>query len=183
MRKRLHAYRGMAVPADFICDQFVIPSESMMPTLLPGDRILVNKLLAGSRIYSKLEFRQGVPLRSFRIPGLRGVHVNDVVVFNAPHGYDRDRIEFRINYVYAKRCVGTPGDSIAIRNGYFAIIATRGLSAMPENRDGWLRCRIRRYRPMYCAPSLSMTGATGGRSKIWDLYIFPVPATGSNSTH
>lgn len=32
----------------FICDQFVIPSESMMPTLLPGDRILVNKLLAGS---------------------------------------------------------------------------------------------------------------------------------------
>ena len=103
----------------FICDQFVVPSESMMPTLLPGDRILVNKLLAGSRIYSKLEFRQGVPLRSFRIPGLRGVHVNDVVVFNAPHGYDRDRIEFRINYVYAKRCVGTPGDSIAIRNGYF----------------------------------------------------------------
>ena len=90
-----------------------------MPALLPGDRILVNKLLAGIRIYSKLEFRQDVPLRSFRMPGLRGVRVNDVVVFNAPHGYDRDRIEFRINYVYAKRCVGMPGDSIAIRNGYF----------------------------------------------------------------
>ena len=75
------------------------------------------------------------------------------------------------------------GGALPSGTGIFAIIATRGLSAMPENRDGWLRCRIRRYRPMYCAPSLSMTGATGGRSKIWDLYIFPVPATGSNSTH
>ena len=119
MRKRPHAFRGWLFLRIFICDQFVVPSESMMPTLLPGDRILVNKLLAGSRIYSKLEFRQGVPPAFVPIPGLRGVHVNDVVVFNAPHGYDRDRIEFRINYVYAKRCVGTPGDSIAIRNGYF----------------------------------------------------------------
>lgn len=166
----------------FICDQFVVPSESMMPTLLPGDRILVNKLLAGSRIYSKLEFRQGVPLRSFRIPGLRGVHVNDVVVFNAPHGYDRDRIEFRINYVYAKRCVGTPGDSIAIRNGYFCNNRYKGIIG-DAGEQGRLAAMPGRYRPMYCAPSLSMTGATGGRSKIWDLYIFPVPATGSNSTH
>ena len=112
-------FAGWLLVRIFCCDQFVVPSESMMPALLPGDRILVNKLLAGSRIYSKLEFRQDVPLRSFRMPGLRGVRVNDVVVFNAPHGYDRDRIEFRINYVYAKRCVGMPGDSIAIRNGYF----------------------------------------------------------------
>ena len=90
-------FAGWLLVRIFCCDQFVVPSESMMPALLPGDRILVNKLLAGSRIYSKLEFRQDVPLRSFRMPGLRGVRVNDVVVFNAPHGYDRDRIEFRIN--------------------------------------------------------------------------------------
>ena len=90
-------FAGWLLVRIFCCDQFVVPSESMMPALLPGDRILVNKLLAGSRIYSKLEFRQDVPLRSFRMPGLRGVRVNDVVVFKAPHGYDRDRIEFRIN--------------------------------------------------------------------------------------
>lgn len=102
----------------FVCDQFVVPSESMLPTLIPGDRILVNKLIAGARIYRSFDFAEGAPLRSFRLPGLRKVRVNDVVVFNVPHGYDRDRIEFRINYVYAKRCVGTPGDSVSIRNGY-----------------------------------------------------------------
>lgn len=177
-------FAGWLLLRIFICDQFVVPSESMMPTLLPGDRILVNKLLAGSRIYSKLEFRQGVRSVRSAYPASEGCMSMTWWSSMPRTGYDRDRIEFRINYVYAKRCVGTPGDSIAHPEpGIFAIIATRGLSAMPENRDGWLRCRIRRYRPMYCAPSLSMTGATGGRSKIWDLYIFPVPATGSNSTH
>lgn len=103
----------------FICDQFVVPSESMYPTLIVGDRILVNKLIVGARIYKKFEFARDVPLRSFRMPGLRRVRVNDVVVFNAPRGYDRGRIEFRINYVYTKRCVGTPGDTVSVRNGRF----------------------------------------------------------------
>lgn len=103
----------------FVCDQFVVPSDSMLPTLMAGDRILVNKLVAGPRIYKRIEFAKDVPLRAFRIPGLRRVRVNDVVVFNAPRGYDREFIEFRINYVYAKRCIGTPGDSVSVREGYF----------------------------------------------------------------
>lgn len=65
-------FAGWLLVRIFCCDQFVVPSESMMPALLPGDRILVNKLLAGSRIYSKLEFRQDVPLRSFRMPASEG---------------------------------------------------------------------------------------------------------------
>lgn len=43
-------FAGWLLVRIFCCDQFVVPSESMMPALLPGDRILVNKLLAGSRI-------------------------------------------------------------------------------------------------------------------------------------
>ena len=101
------------------CDQFVVPSESMLPTLAPGDRILVNKLIVGARIYKKFDFSEGAALHSFRLPGFRKVRVNDIVVFNVPQGYDRDKIEFRINYVYAKRCIGTPGDSVSIRNGRF----------------------------------------------------------------
>lgn len=101
------------------CDQFVVPSESMFPTLAPGDRILVNKLIVGARIYKKFDFSEGAALHSFRLPGFRKVRVNDIVVFNVPQGYDRDKIEFRINYVYAKRCIGTPGDSVSIRNGRF----------------------------------------------------------------
>lgn len=45
-------FAGWLLVRIFCCDQFVVPSESMMPALLPGDRILVNKLLAGSRIYA-----------------------------------------------------------------------------------------------------------------------------------
>ena len=32
-------------------DYFTIPSDSMYPTLKPGDKIIVNKLLMGARIY------------------------------------------------------------------------------------------------------------------------------------
>ena len=101
------------------CDQFIVPTESMITTLAPGDRILVNKLIVGARIYKKFDFSEGAALHSFRLPGFRKVRVNDIVVFNVPQGYDRDKIEFRINYVYAKRCIGTPGDSVSIRNGRF----------------------------------------------------------------
>lgn len=110
---------GLLFVRAFVCDQFVIPSSSMEPTLIPGDRILVNKLIAGARIYKLLDFGEDIPLESFRTPGLRRVRVNDILVFNAPHGYERGRIEFKINYVYAKRCIGTPGDSIRITDGRF----------------------------------------------------------------
>ena len=74
---------GWALLRIFVCDQFVVPSESMSPTLIAGDRILANKLVAGARIYKKIEFGKDIPLRSFRMPGLREVRPNDVVIFNA----------------------------------------------------------------------------------------------------
>lgn len=110
---------GWSLLRIFVCDRFVVPSDSMSPTLIAGDRILVEKLTAGARIYKSLDFGAGRPLRSFRVPGFGAVRVNDVVVFNVPRGYDRGAIEFRINYVYAKRCVGTPGDSVSVRAGFF----------------------------------------------------------------
>lgn len=110
---------GLLVTRIFVCDQFIVPSESMVPTLLPGDRILVNKFIAGARLYRRIEFGEGIPITSIRTPGLRRVHPNDIVVFNAPHGYEHGHIEFRINYVFAKRCIGTPGDTICIVNSRF----------------------------------------------------------------
>ena len=98
----------------FVCDQFVVPSDSMLPTLIPGDRILVNKLIFGGRIYKNYNFNDTVKMQSFRMPRLRIIRPNDIVVFNAPNGYHRNKIEFKINYVYAKRCLGTPGDTIQI---------------------------------------------------------------------
>lgn len=102
-----------------VCDQFIVPSKSMIPTLIPSDRILANKLIFGARIYKNYDFSEGQPLESWRMPRLRKIRPNDVLVFNIPRGYDRDKIEFKINYVFAKRCVGTPGDTIRIEKGFY----------------------------------------------------------------
>lgn len=102
----------------FIAERFKIPTMSMSPTLNPGDHIWVNKLLFGARIYTDFNFEDHAPLKCFRMPGIREIKPNDIVVFNYPFGYDDwYRIEFKINYVYCKRVAGTPGDSIAIEYG------------------------------------------------------------------
>lgn len=101
-----------------VAERFVIPSASMSPTLNPGDRVWVNKLLFGPRIYTSLDFSRGEPLKSFRLPGIRKIRPGDIVIFNFPLGYnDWSRIEFRINYVYCKRVAGCPGDVISIVEG------------------------------------------------------------------
>lgn len=101
----------------FVADRFVIPTASMSPTLIPGDRIVVNKTLYGARIYKDYDFEDGMELKSFRVKGLRKIRRNDVLVFNFP--VNGGRIGFKINYVYAKRCIGLPGDSIRVRDGFY----------------------------------------------------------------
>lgn len=102
----------------FLFDQFITPTESMRPTLLPGDRVIVDKTIAGARIYSDFNFEtEGIELKSWRTRGRREIARNDILVFNFPH-HD-GKISFVINNVYAKRCVAIPGDSISIVNGYF----------------------------------------------------------------
>jgi signal peptidase I len=101
-----------------VSDKFTVPTESMSPTLIPGDRVVVNKLIFGARIYKNYDFSEGQPLVSWRMPGLRRIRPNDVLVFNYPRGYGRG-IEFKINYVYAKRCVGAPGDTVSVVRGFY----------------------------------------------------------------
>lgn len=112
------SYALLLLTRVFLFDQFITPTESMMPTLMPGDRIIVNKTLAGSRIYSDFDFKkEGGELKSWRTRGSRKVMPNDIVVFNFPH--HGGKINFVINNVYAKRCIGIPGDSISIADGFF----------------------------------------------------------------
>ena len=153
----------------FLFDQFVIPTESMTPTLLPGDRVIVDKTIVGARLYSDFDFDpKGGELRSWRVRGMRQMKRNDIVVFNFPH--HEGRINFIINNVYAKRCVALPGDTISIEEGYYrnnnhkgvlglenaqnalhemtdSMIWRQALYAMPF--DGHLPWTIRNMGPLY----------------------------------
>jgi len=72
----------------------------------------------GARIYTDFHFsKDGTELKSFRTKGFRSIKHNDIVAFNMPN---KDwQIKFVINYVFCKRCIALPGDSISIINGVY----------------------------------------------------------------
>ena len=88
----------------------------MVPTIVPGDKIWVNKVIFGARVYKNLDFLDGDSLQTFRVKGWRKIKRGDVVVFNAPiQKSGPDSIAFKIDYVYVKRCAGLPGDTVMIQ--------------------------------------------------------------------
>ena len=132
---------------------FSIPSESMLPRLMIGDYLFVEKWPYG---YSRYSFPGSLPLFSGRIMGAlpsRG----DVVVFKAPPMNRTD---------YIKRVIGLPGDTVQMRGGQVFLNGR----AIPKKRivdfvapvtanspcfgsefseaatDGSTQCRYPRYR-------------------------------------
>lgn len=101
-----------------VTDYFLIPTSSMIPTLCPGDKVFVNKLVIGARLYTNFNFNTtSVELEAWRLKGLRTVEHNDIVVFNLP--YHAGKINFVINKVFCKRVIAIPGDSIYTENGFY----------------------------------------------------------------
>lgn len=96
---------------------FKVPTGSMEPTILPGDYILVNKWLTGGRIFDVWEAAEGKEVEIHRLPGIRSIKRNDVVVFNDPYYRSKDSISMDIKRYYVKRCVALPGDTFEIRRG------------------------------------------------------------------
>lgn len=105
----------------FCLTSFKIPSDSMKPTLIPGDKILVDKLAFGARLFNVSAMLDGKDAPIYRVPGLGSIKRNDVLVFNFPYPKKWSRIDFDVMLYYVKRCVGLPGDSIAIDNGFYRI--------------------------------------------------------------
>ena len=96
---------------------FKVPTGSMEPTILPGDYILVNKWLVGARIFDVWESAEGKEVDISRLPGIRNIKRNDVLVFNDPYYRSSDSISMDIKRYYVKRCVALPGDTFEIRQG------------------------------------------------------------------
>ncbi len=100
----------------FLIESFRIPSESMLPTLMPGDRVAVNKMCYGTRLFSpfKSEIR---PNNIIRLPGYSSIRRGDVIVFNAlQQNPFWSELSFVKNRFVIKRCMGLPGDSLQIIN-------------------------------------------------------------------
>ena len=105
----------------FLFSSFKIPSNSMEPGLIAGDYVLVNKLIPGARLFNVFASLRGEQVQIVRLPGLREIRRNDVVVFNYPYPNNLDRIEMHMMKYYIKRCLGLPGDSLSIVNGYYRV--------------------------------------------------------------
>jgi signal peptidase I len=81
----------------FLYEPFKIPSTSMVPTLLVGDLILVNKFTYGVRL----------PVINKKIIEVGNPQRGDVMVFKYPKDMTQD---------YIKRVIGVPGDKITYEN-------------------------------------------------------------------
>jgi signal peptidase I len=96
----------------FLFEPFKIPSGSMIPTLLVGDLILVNKFTYGVRL----------PVINTKVTEGTAPQRGDVMVFRYPPRPSLD---------YIKRVVGVPGDEVAYLNKRLTVngqpVATQAL--------------------------------------------------------
>ncbi|HWZ47206.1 MAG TPA: signal peptidase I [Herbaspirillum sp.] len=101
----------------FLYEPFKIPSSSMVPTLMVGDLILVNKFDYGIRL----------PIINKKIIEIGSPQRGDVMVFRFPKDESQD---------YIKRVVGVPGDKIVYKNKKLTINGrTLSYQALPDFLD------------------------------------------------
>ena len=99
----------------FLVEAYRIPSGSMIPTLLVGDWLFVNKAIYGAH----------VPFSHASLPAYRDPRRGDVVVFVSPFQADEDSLGHDPTPTLVKRLVGTPGDTLYMRN---AILYVNGIA-------------------------------------------------------
>jgi signal peptidase I len=124
----------------FLFEPFRIPSDSMMPTLLDGDFIFVNKYIYGLRL----------PVVNHKIVSISEPKRGDVVVFRKP-------TDPSTNYI--KRLVGLPGDHIVVSekrvyvNGVEQPVRLEGtfgpMNATPLARVGFEKLGEVEHRTLY----------------------------------
>ena len=113
----------------FLFEPFRIPSDSMMPTLLDGDFIFVNKYAYGLRL----------PVINYKVVPIAEPKRGDVIVFRLPSDPSTN---------YIKRLVGLPGDHITVRerqvfvNGKLMPVTVNGRYEGPRNTGAQADARL-----------------------------------------
>jgi len=91
----------IALARGSFADHYVVPTGSMEPNLMPGDRVLVDKTAYGWRLpYTRIE-----------LGGNAAPRAGDVVIFDSPE--DGTRL--------VKRVVAVAGDRVAVRDGHLVV--------------------------------------------------------------
>lgn len=134
----------------YFMQPYTIPTSSLEKSLLVGDFLFVSKFHYGARtpmtVIAAPMVHDSLPLMKaksylkkphlpyFRLPGFEKIKRNEIVVFNWPVDtvrFFRDHSNIHIDKPidkksnYVKRCVGIPGDSLEIREGYIYINGER----------------------------------------------------------
>jgi signal peptidase I len=172
----------------YFMQPFTIPTSSLEKTLLVGDFLLVSKYHYGARtpmtsvalpmvhdtipVVKSKSYLTKPQYPYFRLPGFQKIKRNEIVVFNWPvdtvnafqqYGdgkYYYKPIDKKSNYV--KRCVGLPGDSLEVRDGYVYINGKQ--NELPERAKLQFGYAFRTSRPLN--PSYAKE-----QYNISDLYI------------
>ena len=126
LKTLLYAFVIAIIIRSLFIQPFYIPSSSMEPTLLVGDRLFVTKYSYG---YSNHSFPFSPPILKSRIM-FTGPERGDVVVFKTPADNRTD---------YIKRLIGLPGDRIQFINSNLYI----------DNSE-ILKSRISKNDKIYC---------------------------------
>ncbi|MDX1593070.1 MAG: signal peptidase I [Gammaproteobacteria bacterium] len=112
---------AVLVLRSFVVEPFRIPSGSMLPTLLVGDFILVNKYAYGLRL----------PVVNTRVVDVGSPKRGEVAVFRYPRDPSVD---------YIKRVVGLPGDRVTYVDKTLYINGER-VERVPDGTSDLARCR------------------------------------------
>ena len=163
----------------YFIQPYVIPTGSLEKTLRIGDFLFVSKFHYGARTPMTTvaapmvhDTIPGLGIRSylnnpqlpyFRLPGFKKVKRNEIVVFSWPADtvrvfFKKEKgvkkpIDKKSNYV--KRCVGVPGDSLAVIDGYVHINGQR--TVLPD-----------RAMPQYDYMAYSQKGVSSNCLKNWE---------------
>ena len=139
LKTLIYAVLIAVVIRSLLFQPFYIPSSSMEPTLLVGDRIFVSKYSYG---YSKHSFPFSPPIYNKRFMSKKP-NYGDLVVFKTPSDNRTD---------YIKRLIGLPGDTIQFINGEITInnisIPRKIINKKYEIRCGSSNLNVNAYEEM-----------------------------------